>query len=95
MLSFTVRMKFDAADHDRVAEMLRHLTKASRQESGCVNYVAHFVEGDPTTIVIYEQYKDQQALDHHRASPHFHHHAIGGLYQLMKDRQMENLIAIG
>lgn len=94
MLSFTVRMKFDAADHDAVAEMLRNLTQASRQEPGCVSYVAHFVDGDATTVLIYEQYLNQAALDHHRNSPHFHHHAIGGFYQLMKDRHMENLVAI-
>ena len=94
MLSFTVRMKFDAEDHDKVADHLRHLSEATRQELGCVNYVAHFVDGDASMVLLYEQYKDQAALDFHRASPHFHHHAIGGLYQMMKDRQMENLIAV-
>jgi quinol monooxygenase YgiN len=94
MLSFTVRMRFDAADHDKVAEMLRHLTEASRQEPGCMNYVAHFVDGDSATVLIYEQYQNQEALDHHRATPHFHHHAIGGLYQLMRERELETLIAV-
>ena len=94
MLSFTVRMRFEAGDHDAVAEALRNLTLASRQEPGCKNYVAHFVDGDPCTVLIYEQYADQAALDHHRTTPHFHHHAIGGLYQMMKDRQMETLLAI-
>ena len=56
MLSFTVRMRFDAADHDAVAEMLRHLTLASRQEPGCVSYIAHFVDGDAGMVLIYEQY---------------------------------------
>jgi quinol monooxygenase YgiN len=94
MLSFTVRMQFDVADHDAVAEMLRHLTLASRQEPGCVSYIAHFVEGDPSTVVIYEQYNDEAALEHHRNTPHFHQHAVGGLYQLMRDRQLEHLNAI-
>jgi quinol monooxygenase YgiN len=94
MLSFTVRMRFEEKDHDAVAEMLSHLTKASRQEPGCVSYIAHFVEGDPSTVVIYEQYKDQGALDHHRGTEHFHQHAVGGLYQLMRDRQLEILTAV-
>lgn len=94
MLSFTVRMQFDGADHDKVAEALRHLTMASRQEPGCVNYVAHFVDGDPSTVLIYEQYLSQEALDHHRGTTHFHHHAIGGLYQMMKGREMETLVAV-
>jgi quinol monooxygenase YgiN len=94
MVSFTVRMSFDPADSAEVAEILRLLTQASRQEPGCVNYIGHVVDGDPSTIVIYEQYVDQAALDHHRNAPHFHQYAIGGLYQKMRERHVENLTAI-
>jgi quinol monooxygenase YgiN len=94
MLSFTVRMRFDAKDREAIAEMLKPLTEASRQESGCVNYIAHFVEGEPATVLIYEQYADEAALEHHRNTPHFHEYAIGGLYQRMRDRQLEMLTAI-
>jgi quinol monooxygenase YgiN len=94
MLSFTVRMKFNDADHDAVAEMLRELTQASRQEPGCISYIAHFVDGDAATVVIYEQYRDEAALEHHRNTPHFKQYAVGGLYQLMRERHLENLHAI-
>jgi quinol monooxygenase YgiN len=94
MISFTVRMRFNAADHDEIAEILRKLTAASRQEPGCVTYVPHFVEGDSTTVVIYEQYADEAALDHHRNSSHFKEYAVGGLYQKMLDRHLENLTAV-
>lgn len=94
MLSFTVRLRFDQDDHEKVVEILRQLTTASRQEPGCVSYIPHFVEGDNTTVLIYEQYADEAALDHHRNTPHFAQFAIGGLYQLMKDRQVENLTAV-
>lgn len=94
MLSFTVRLRFDQDDHEKVVEILRQLTTASRQEPGCVSYIPHFVEGDNTTVLIYEQYADEVALDHHRNTPHFAQFAIGGLYQLMKDRQVENLTAV-
>ena len=95
MLSFMVRMKFDEVDRDAVAEMLRELTPASRQEPGCVSYFAHFVEGEPATVLIYEQYKDEAALEAHRASPHFKQYGAGGLYQMMKERSLEALHAIG
>jgi quinol monooxygenase YgiN len=45
-------------------------------------------------VLIYEQYADEAALDHHRGSPHFHQYAIGGLYQKMKERRLENLSAV-
>ena len=94
MLSFTVRMTFDQADHEEIAEFLRQLSMASRKEPGCVSYIAHFVEGEGSTVVIYEQYKDAAALEAHRATPHFHQYAIGGLYQKMKERQIVNLTAV-
>jgi quinol monooxygenase YgiN len=95
MISFTVRMKFRADDRQRIAEILASLAAASRLEPGCVTYVPHTVEGEPDTVIIYEQYRDQHALDAHRASPHFKDWAVGGLYQLMLDRQVENLSAVG
>ncbi|HWB33016.1 MAG TPA: putative quinol monooxygenase [Acidobacteriaceae bacterium] len=94
MISFTVRMRFDEKDRAAVEEILRQLGPASRQEPGCANYVAHFVEGEPATVLIYEQYRDEAALEHHRNSPHFKQYASGGLYQLMKERAVEGLHAV-
>ena len=40
------RLKFDESGHgDVVAEIFSALEAASRQEPGCVNYIAHFVAG--------------------------------------------------
>jgi quinol monooxygenase YgiN len=94
MISFTVRLRFDDKDRPAVEEMLRQLVPSSRQEPGCVTYVAHFVEGEPATVLIYEQYRDEAALDAHRNSAHFKEYATGGLYQLMKDRSREGLHAV-
>jgi quinol monooxygenase YgiN len=94
MISFTVRMRFEPSAHDEIAEILRKLTAASREEPGCVSYIPHFVEGDSATVVIYEQYVDSAALEHHRNTPHFQQYAVGGLFQKMLDRQMENLTAV-
>lgn len=94
MISFTVRLKFAPEDRDEIAETLRHLAMASRQESGCVTYIPHYVEGDPDTVIIYEQYKDSMALEAHRHSAHFKQFAVGGLYQKMRERSREDLVAL-
>ncbi len=94
MVSFLVRLRFEQADRENIAQILHDLALASRQEPGCVTYVPHHMDGDPETVLIYEQYRDQVALDAHRASPHFQRYAVGGLYQLMKDRSVENLTAL-
>ena len=94
MISFAVRLKFAPEDRDDVVETLRLLTLASRQEPGCVSYVPHHVEDDPNMVLIYEQYRDDKALDAHRASEHFKRHAVGGLYQKMRERSIESLVAL-
>jgi quinol monooxygenase YgiN len=94
MISFTVRMRFEEKDRPALEEILRQLAAASRQEPGCVTFVPHFVEGEPATVLIYEQYRDEAALEHHRGSAHFKQYASGGLYQLMKERALEMLHAV-
>lgn len=94
MITFTVRMKFRQDDLADIAHILRELTAASRQEPGCVTYIPHFVESEPDTVVIYEQYKDEAAVEAHRGTAHFAKFAIGGLYQKMLERQVETLHAI-
>jgi quinol monooxygenase YgiN len=94
MISFTVRFTFAAEERAEIAETLRQLAEASRQEPGCVSYIPHQVEDDPDTVVIYEQYQDAKSLAAHRASEHFQKLAVGGLYQRMRERTVENLTAL-
>ncbi|MES2390062.1 MAG: putative quinol monooxygenase [Acidobacteriota bacterium] len=94
MISFTVRMTFRSEDRKDIADILQELTRLSRQEPGCVTYVPHFVEGETATVVIYEQYADEAAVEHHRGTPHFAKYAVGGLYQKMLERHLETLNAI-
>lgn len=94
MISFVVRLKFAMEERAEIAETLRLLAEASRKEPGCVSYIPHQVEGDPDTIVIYEQYTDAKALAAHRSSDHFQKFAVAGLYQRMRDRVVENLTAL-
>lgn len=94
MITFTVRLKFAPEDRDDVAETLRLLAAASRQEAGCVSYIPHLVEGDPDTVFIYEQYRDEDALKAHRDSEHFKRYSVGMLSQKMRERSVEPLIAL-
>jgi quinol monooxygenase YgiN len=94
MTSFTVRMKFAKEDRDEIAEILRELTTATRQEPGCVSYIPHWVQGEPSTVLIYEQYIDQKAEEAHRQSAHFKRYAVGGLFQKMLDRVREDLASL-
>jgi quinol monooxygenase YgiN len=94
MVSYIVELKFTPEDRAEIAEILRQLAGASRLEPGCVSFIPHQLQDDPDTVLIYEQYKDDAALAAHRESAHFKKYAVGGLYQKMRERKLENLIAL-
>jgi quinol monooxygenase YgiN len=94
MVSFIIRFRFAPEDRAEMAEVVRLLANESRKEPGCVTYVPHRPEGDPDTVLIYEQYADEKALAAHRESEHFKKWCVGGLFQKMKERSVEDLVAL-
>jgi quinol monooxygenase YgiN len=94
MVSLLVSFKFAPEDRAEVADMLRLLTAETRKEPGCISYAPHPLQEDPDTVLIYEQYRDEQALAAHRDSPHFKKYAVAGLYQRMRERNLQHLIDI-
>ncbi len=58
-----------------VAAVLGKLTEHSRKEPGCAMYQVHRHKTEPRRFFIYEQYKDDAALEAHRAAAHFLQHA--------------------
>ena len=54
-----------------VAVIFEKLTAESRKEPGCVMYQVHKHKTDPRRFFVYEQYKDDAALEAHRGAPHF------------------------
>lgn len=55
----------------QVADLFNKLTAESRSEPGCVMYLVHRHRTEPRRFFIYEQYKDDAALEAHRTAPHF------------------------
>jgi autoinducer 2-degrading protein len=54
-----------------VAALFEKLTAESRKEAGCVMYQVHKHKTEARRFFIYEQYKDDAALEAHRSAPHF------------------------
>ncbi|HXZ32393.1 MAG TPA: putative quinol monooxygenase [Terriglobales bacterium] len=54
-----------------VASIFRKLTEESRKEPGCLMYLVHRHKTETRRFFVYEQYKDDAALEAHRSSPHF------------------------
>ena len=62
-----------------VAGIFGKLETASRQEPGCLLYIVHRHRDNPARFFIYEQYRDEAALQAHRDSPHFQEYAVKAL----------------
>jgi quinol monooxygenase YgiN len=54
-----------------VISVFEKLTAESRKEPGCMMYQVHKHKTDPRRFFVYEQYRDDAALEAHRTSPHF------------------------
>jgi len=82
VVSITVR----AGKEAEVAEHLRVLEIESRKEPGCIFYAAQQHRDEPRKFLVYEQYRDEAALEAHRNSAHFKRHAAEGLYPHVAER---------
>ena len=55
----------------KIDAILRQLAAAIRSEPGNLLFIAHRSKDDPNEILLYEQYKDEQAFLDHRQTAHF------------------------
>lgn len=65
--SFTPR----AGKEDEVLAVLKNLADDVRREPGNQVFSLFHAQGDPTSFHVFERYRDQEALDAHRASEHY------------------------
>ena len=77
-----------------VADLFRTLQQASRQEPGCLMYIVHRHRSEFGRFFIYEQYRDDAALEAHRQSAHFQQHAVKTLRQIATRREGELYIPL-
>ena len=89
MLILTVHVTIQTGHEDEVVSSLRVLQEESRREPGFLAYVVQRSRENPRRFLIYEQYKDEAALDAHRNSEHFKQYAANGFYRFVEQRQAE------
>ena len=71
MMVLAVTWRAHEKQETKVAAIFGKLQEASRKEPGCLMYVVHQHLNDPRRFFVYEQYRDQAALESHWNSPHF------------------------
>lgn len=60
----------DASKADAITEAANTMRAATLQEDGCHEYRFSFATDDPNVVLIFEEWRDQEALSKHSAAPH-------------------------
>ena len=89
MLALAVHLTIQTGHEDAVVETFQKLQAATRQEAGCIQYVVHRSRENNRRYLVYEQYKDEAALQAHRNSSHFKQYATDGVFRFVEQRQAE------
>jgi len=71
MVVLAVTWMAKAGREAEVADVFSRLSAEARKEQGCLMFQVHRHKTEPRRFFIYEQYKDDAALEAHRATPHF------------------------
>jgi quinol monooxygenase YgiN len=86
MLVNAVIYTFPAEGVEAASGMLRSLRDASRGEPGCITFDVARSNDDTNTFVLYEEWRDQSALDLHYETEHFKKFGVNGIRTLATNR---------
>ncbi len=71
MVVLAVTWMAKAGHEAEVAAVFSKLSEEARKEPGCLMFQVHRHKTEPRRFFIYEQYRDDAALESHRGTPHF------------------------
>jgi quinol monooxygenase YgiN len=64
------RFKAKPGMEETVRREVMALVGPTRSEAGCINYDLHQAAGDPSVLMLYENWVSKQSLDQHLAMPY-------------------------
>ena len=86
MINVIARYRVRPGSADQVAAILARHVAITRQEPGCVQFIAYRSRTAPDEFLLYEQYLDEESFESHRQTPHFREYIEGGLVPLLSER---------
>ena len=85
MVVLIVHMKVKPGTEDECIRLMRLMEEHTRRESGCICYVGHRSQEDPSRFAFYETYVSEAALHLHWATEHFKHYITEGLNKIVEE----------
>lgn len=77
-----------AGQLDTVLKLLAEVAKKSIEEEGNLFYKVHQSNSDANTLILFEGYKDQAAVEQHRNSSYFQQLVIGQIIPNLVNREV-------
>ncbi len=71
MITVVAIMKAQQGKEKEMEDALRAMIPQVESEQGTMQYILHRAKRDPGKFVMYETYKDKEALNLHSATPYF------------------------
>ena len=94
MIIQCVQYTFAAENADKAEVILRELRDACRTEAGVVKFEVARSQKNPNIFVLWEEYRDQIALETHRTTEHFDRLVLNGIRPLAQQRNADVLSPI-
>ena len=70
MILVAAAVPVDASKRELIVEATNTMRNATLAEDGCVEYRFSFAIDNPNVVLIFEEWRDQDALTAHFAAPH-------------------------
>lgn len=71
MLTVIAKIKANQNSLEKVNSELQKLVEPTRNENGCIDYILHQDNDDPSIFIFYENWETSVDLDAHMESEHF------------------------
>jgi quinol monooxygenase YgiN len=95
MIVLIVHMTIKPGNAEECIRLLKAQAAESLKEPGCLRFLVHQSIENSLHFLLYEQYKDEAALQQHRASPHFARYIKEGIDPLIESRTRELYQQVG
>jgi quinol monooxygenase YgiN len=87
MLAVIAKIKVKDGKADEMAQLVKDIMPAVKQEEGTLYYTVNKDRTDPNLVVVVEKYKDDAAFGVHSSSPHLAE--LFGKAQALVEGEME------
>ena len=94
MIVQSIHFTFAPDDAQKAEEFLGRLRDASVKEPGVLRFEVGRSEDEPNVFALWEVYRDEEAVDAHRASEHFQRLFVEGVKPLLKERDVRTVVPI-